>query len=66
MDLQAFEKWHKTRAGHLVLALAELALAYAFASLAINSGSLWQWALVLLLVVGFLRNFIRLFWATKK
>lgn len=50
--------WHRTRVGHVAFALGELALAYAFASLAVNSGSLWQWALALVSAAGFLRNLL--------
>lgn len=58
--LQTLDKWHKTRLGHLVFGLVELGLAYLFASLAIDSGSLWQWALAIIFAVGFLNNSIRL------
>lgn len=58
--LQALDKWHKTRVGHLVFGLVELGLAYLFASLAINSGNLWQWALAIIFVVGFFQNLVRL------
>ncbi|HSX16666.1 MAG TPA: hypothetical protein VLH86_01035 [Patescibacteria group bacterium] len=42
----------------LALALAEFATAYGFLSLAINSGSLWQYASAALLVVLGGRSFI--------
>lgn len=60
MNLQQLDNFHKTRTGFLVAGLVELGLAYLFASLAINSGSLWEWALAIILVVGTLQNFIRL------
>lgn len=40
--------------------IVELMLAYIFASLAINSGSLWQWGLGIVLVIGALRNLVNL------
>lgn len=66
MNLQTIDKWHKTRLGHLVFGLVELGLAYLFASLAINSGSLWQWALTIILAAGFLRNLIQMMLVPKR
>ncbi len=60
MDIATLEKWHKTRLGHLVFGLVELGLAYIFGSLAINSGSLWQWALAFVFTVGFFQNLVRM------
>lgn len=54
------DKFHKTRAGHLVFGIVELAIAYGFASLAINSGAWWQWLLTLVFLVGALRNLVKL------
>lgn len=66
MNLQAIDKWHKTRLGHLVFGLVELGLAYLFASLAINSGSLWQWTLAFIFTVGFFQNVVRMvLWRAK-
>jgi len=61
MNLESIDKWHKTKVGHLVFGLAELGLAYLFASLAINSGSLWQYALAFILLFGAIQNFIKIF-----
>ena len=58
--LQTLDTWHKTRLGHLVFGLVELGLAYLFASLAIDSGSLWHWALAIIFAVGFLQNLVRM------
>lgn len=60
------ESFHKTRGGYAVFGVVELGLAYLFASLAINSGSLWQWALALIMVIGFLQNFVKLLLATVR
>jgi hypothetical protein len=57
--LQKFEKWHQTREGLLSFTLIEAGLAYAFASLAINSGSLWQWLLAIMLAIGSIQNFVK-------
>jgi hypothetical protein len=65
MDLQAIDNWHKTKLGYLSFGLGELLLAYLFVSLAINSGSLWQYALSIILFVGAIQNFVRIFRTPK-
>ena len=59
-QLDKFRRYHHTGAGYGVFGLVELGLSYLFASLAVNSGSLWQWTLALILLVGFGQNFVRL------
>lgn len=66
MNLQIIDTFHKTRTGYLVFGLVELVLAYLFASLAVNSGSLWQWALAIIFAVGFLQNIIKLAWKVAR
>lgn len=58
--LKAVVRWHKTRLGYLVFGLAELVIAYAFMSLAIDRGTWWWYILTLIFLVGFLQNFTRL------
>lgn len=60
MNLKQLDKFHKTKAAYAVFALVELALSYLFASLAVDSGNLWQWALAIVLFVGFAQNFVKL------
>lgn len=60
MNLAQLDKFHKTRSGYAVFGLVELGLSYLFFSLAVNSGSLWEWALTVILFVGFAQNFVRL------
>ena len=60
MNLQQLDKFHKTKPGYLVFGLVELGLWYLFASLAINSGSLWEWTLAVILFIGLLQNLIKL------
>jgi hypothetical protein len=43
--MEAIDRWHHTRQGHLLFGLAELAIAYGFASWAIDSGRIWQYLL---------------------
>lgn len=58
--LQALDKWHKTKPGYLIAGLVELAIAYGFASLAIDRGNLWWYLLTLIFLVGALQNFVKL------
>ena len=60
MNLKQLDKFHKTKTGFALFGLAELALSYLFGSLAINSGSLWEWALTAILLLGVLQNFAKL------
>jgi hypothetical protein len=59
--MEAVNKWHKTRTGYLVFALVELALAYGFASWAIDSGRIIAYVLSVLFFVGGLRNLFKVF-----
>ncbi len=58
--LQSLEKWHQTKPGFLVFALVELALAYGFATLAIDRGNLWWYLLTIIFLVGTLQNLFQL------
>lgn len=58
--LKQLEVWHKTTLGLFVFAVLELALAYAFISLAIDRGNFLYYLLTIVFMVGFLRNFIKL------
>jgi hypothetical protein len=58
--LKQLDKWHQTKLGLLVFGLAELAIAYGFASLAIDRGNLWWYLLALVFLVGSLQNFFKL------
>lgn len=58
--LRQLNQWHKTRLGLLVFALAELAVAYGFASLSIDRGNLWYYLLTLVFLVGSLKNLFAL------
>jgi hypothetical protein len=61
--------WHRTRTGLLVFAAVELVLAYALALRSIDTGSLIEYFLTLLLVIGVLYNigkFVRTFFSGHK
>jgi hypothetical protein len=58
--IKQLDKWHKTRLVLLVFAIIELAIAYGFASLAIDRGNLFWYLLTLVFLVGSLQNIFRL------
>jgi len=59
--IEAFDAWHKTRVGYAVMSALELALAYIVGSRAIETGSLWQYALAIALLVGAINNALHVF-----
>jgi len=58
--MKSLHKWHQTKLGLFVFCVIELAIAYGFASLAIDSGSLWWYLLTLIFLVGALQNLFKL------
>jgi hypothetical protein len=67
--IKQLDKWHKAKTGLLVFGLVELAMAYGFASLAIDRGNIWWYLLTLIFLVGSLQNFFKLissFYKTKR
>lgn len=59
-------QWYQTKQGYALLALIMFAAAYVFASLAIDSGSLLQWTLAIVLLVTGVQNVGKLVWAVWK
>lgn len=57
--IKQLDTWHKTRSGLLLFAIVELAIAYGFASLAIDRGNLFYYLLTLIFLVGSLQNFVK-------
>ncbi len=55
----AFMRWKHTWSGRLAWTVLDLAIVYTFASLAIDSGVLWQWGVVVLFLIDGLYNFVR-------
>lgn len=53
-------KWHQTKLGLLVFGLVELALAYGFASLAIDRGNFLYYLLAFIFLIGTLQNLFKL------
>lgn len=58
--IRALNKWHQTKPGLLIFGLAELAVAYGWASLAIDRGNFWYYLLALIFLVGSLQNLFKL------
>ena len=56
----AFMRWKHTATGRAVWTVLDLAITYIFASLAINSGTLWQWGVAILFLTDGVYNLIRL------
>jgi hypothetical protein len=59
--INSIHNFHKTKRGYLVFALVELALAYIFASIAIDTGSMWVYLAAIIFAVGAILNFLNLF-----
>lgn len=58
--MRSLHKWHQTKLGLLVFGLVELAIAYGFASLAIDRGNFLWYLLALIFLVGALQNLVKL------
>jgi hypothetical protein len=54
------DKWYRTKSGLFIMFLVELAIAYGFASLAIDRGNLWWYFLTIAFFIGAIKNFYRL------
>lgn len=64
-SIDQIDRFHKTKKGRITFGLAELLVAYLFVSLAINSGSIWQYVLAILFAIGAVNNLVRAFTAGK-
>jgi len=58
--LDTLHHWHQTNLGRATFGVVEVAGAYVCISFAFNSGSLWEYALTLVLLVGGLGNITQL------
>lgn len=58
----SLDKWHKTRAGYVTFGTVELALSYALASRAIDTGSWWQYSFGLIFLVGAIQDYLKAIW----
>jgi hypothetical protein len=58
--LQKLDKWHHTGLGLFIFGVVELGIAYGFASLAIDRGSLWWYLLAAIFFIGGLKNLVQI------
>ena len=58
--IKKLHKWHQTILGLLIFGLVELAVAYGFASLAIDRGNFLWYLLALIFFIGGLQNIFKL------
>jgi predicted acyltransferase len=61
LSISTIHNFHKTKKGYLVFALIEVALAYIFASIAIDTASMWAYLAAIIFAIGALLNFLNLF-----
>jgi heme/copper-type cytochrome/quinol oxidase subunit 4 len=66
MNAQSIDKFHKTRLGYIVFGLVELGLTLLVLNWALDTGSLWIWALTFILLFGFVQNFVHVMTVHKK
>lgn len=59
--VQKIDKFHATQKGRIIFGVVELALSYAVVCRAIHTGSIWQYAVFTLLLIGGLNNLIKAF-----
>jgi hypothetical protein len=63
----SIDKFHNTPKGKLIFGAVEWIVSYMIISRAIDTGSLWEWTLGILLFIGGLTNLVRtLFYRAKK
>jgi hypothetical protein len=60
MEIAKLHKWHQTKRGLFIFGLAELLAAYLIGSRALDTGSLIEYFLAVVLFIGALHNFSRL------
>lgn len=58
--IRTLHKWHQTKLGLLIFGLIELAVAYAWASFAIDQGNFVYYLLALIFFIGALQNIFKL------
>lgn len=58
--VQQFDAWHKTKLGHAVFGVLELAVAFSLAFRALDTGSWWEYGFGLLFLIGGVQNFTKL------
>ncbi len=64
--VRRIQAWYHTKPGLITFGLVKLALAYAFVSWAIDTGSLLDYACAIVLIIGGLQDFKKLITRTNK
>ena len=59
--LKNIHKFHQTKSGYIFFGLTELLLAYIAISIALDSASMWWYALGILLFIGSIMNLVGFF-----
>lgn len=59
--INRLDRWHKTPKGHLTFGVLEIVLAYILLSIALDTASMWVYLGGILMLIGGLRNLIRVF-----
>ncbi len=57
--MDRIDNFHKTKKGRITFGVVELLAAYLFISMAINSGSVWQYTVAIILFIGAVNNLVR-------
>jgi hypothetical protein len=58
-EQNVFMRWKHTWSGRLAWLVLDLAIAYAFGSLAVNSGAIWQYAITVLFLIDAIYNLVQ-------
>jgi len=56
--IKQIDDYHQTKKGKIVFGVIEILAAYAIISRAIDTGSLWQYAVAAVLIIGGVNNLI--------
>lgn len=64
-SMEQLHQFHRSRLGHLIFGIIELAIAYGMASWSIYSGQWWQYLLTFLFIYGGVRNLLRIIFRRK-
>lgn len=57
--MAGIDTFHQTRKGKLIFGALELVVSYLVVSRAIDTGSLWEWLIAILLFIGGVHNLLK-------
>ena len=66
MFLNKIKQFHQTTSGFLVFGLAEVVLGYMFLLWALDTGSLIDWFVTIILLIGAIQNSVKLILSSKR